>query len=234
MKTRTGKIARLPRGIRVQLNQRLLNAEPGKGLVEWLNSLPEVGKVLAAEFDGHPMREQNLSEWRKGGYRDWLAEQEACEVLGEMVAEGEELKGRFGESVSDKLAGWLIPHYMGAARAALTANQDPSERWAVLRTVCADLVALRRGDHYVERLRLEGERLEATRQLTSEKKELEFREWLKRPDVQERVRPKVTRERMLSRVHQILNHVMLGHPLPDFEYMDDEEAEPQQDPAAMI
>jgi hypothetical protein len=234
MKTRTGKIARLPRATRVQLNQRLLNGEPGKELVEWLNSLPEVGKVLAAEFDGQPMREQNLSEWKKGGYRDWLAEQEAREVLGEMVAEGEELKGRFGESVSDKLAGWLIPRYMGAARAALTANQDPNERWTVLRTVCTDLVALRRGDHYVERLRLEGERLEATRQLTQERKELEFSEWLKRPDVQEKVRPKVTRERMLSRVHQILNHVMLGNPLPDFEYMDDEEPEPQPDPATMI
>jgi hypothetical protein len=151
-----------------------------------------------------------------------------------MAAEGEELKGRFGESVSDKLAGWLIPHYMGAARAALTANQDRNERWTVLRTVCADLVALRRGDHYVERLRLQGERLEATRQLTQEKKELEFSEWLKRPDVQERVRPRATRERVLRRVHQIFDHVMLGNPLPDFEYMDDEEPEPQPDPAAMI
>lgn len=234
MKTRTGKIARLPREIRVQLNQRLLNGEPGKELVEWLNSLPEVGKVLAAEFDGHPMREQNLSEWRKGGYRDWLAEQEAREILGEMVAEGEELKGQFGESVADKLAGWLIPHYMGAAHAALTANQDPKERWTVLRTVCADLVALRRGDHYVERLRLEGERLEATRQLTREKKELEFEEWLKRPDVQEKVRPRATRERVLRRVKEIIDHFMLGTPLEDFEYIDDEEPEPQPDPAAMI
>ncbi len=75
--------------------------------------MPEVVKVLAAEFDGHPMREQNLSEWRKGGYREWLAGQEAREILGEMVAEGGELKNHFGESVVDKLAGWLIPQYMG-------------------------------------------------------------------------------------------------------------------------
>jgi hypothetical protein len=45
----------------------------------------------------------------------------------------------------------------------------------------------RRGDHYIERLRLEGERLDATRQLTREKKELEFEAWLTRPDVQDKI-----------------------------------------------
>jgi hypothetical protein len=175
-----------------------------------------------------------LSQRRKGGYREWLASQEAREILGEMVAEGAELKGRFGESVADKLAGWLIPHYMGAARAALTAEQEPKERWTVLRTVCADLVALRRGDHFVERLRLEGERIEATRQLTREKKELESGEWLKRPYVQEKVRPKVTRDRAMKRVQQILDHFLLGGSVEEFEFIHDEEPQPQPDPAAMI
>jgi hypothetical protein len=113
--THKGKIARLPREIREQLNRRLQDGVSGKELVNWLNSMPEVVKVLAAEFDGHPMRQQNLSEWRKGGCREWLAGQEAREILGEMVAEGGELKNHFGESVVDKLAGWLIPHYMGYA-----------------------------------------------------------------------------------------------------------------------
>jgi hypothetical protein len=229
--THKGKIARLPRQIREQLNRRLQDGGSGKEIVKWLNSMPEVLKVLAAEFNGHPMRQQNLSEWRKGGYREWLAEQDAREILSEMVAEGGELKNRFGESVVDKLAGWLIPHYMGAARAALSAELDAKERWTVLRTVCADLVALRRGDHYVERLRLEGERIEATRQLTREKKELEFKEWLKRPDMQEKVRPKVSRDLAKKRVMQIMDHILMGEPLEDFEYLDDEEI---QDPAAMI
>jgi len=67
-RTRTGKIARLPRKIREQLNRRLENGEPGNRLVEWLNSLPEVQKVLAADFDGEPVSEPNLSRWRQGGY----------------------------------------------------------------------------------------------------------------------------------------------------------------------
>jgi len=35
--TRNGKIARLPLGIRQQLNQRLLDGQQGKLLVLWLN-----------------------------------------------------------------------------------------------------------------------------------------------------------------------------------------------------
>jgi hypothetical protein len=37
--TRTGKIARLPRELRDELNRRLREGEPGIRLVEWLNSL---------------------------------------------------------------------------------------------------------------------------------------------------------------------------------------------------
>jgi hypothetical protein len=36
-----GKIARLPRGIRDQLNRRLDEGEAGTGLVRWLNALAE-------------------------------------------------------------------------------------------------------------------------------------------------------------------------------------------------
>jgi hypothetical protein len=48
--TRTGKIARLPREIRDQLNRRLSDGEPGSQLVIWLNSLPESQAVLAREL----------------------------------------------------------------------------------------------------------------------------------------------------------------------------------------
>jgi len=88
MKTRNGKIARLPpslqgkvlvagkeRGeleIREQLNARLDDGEPGNRLVEWLNSNPDVMKVMAEQFEGRPITENNLSEWRAGGYEEWL------------------------------------------------------------------------------------------------------------------------------------------------------------------
>ena len=60
--TRNGKIARLPRAIRNELNRRLDEGEQGKKLVAWLNTLPEARAIVAVEFGGKPIREQNLSE----------------------------------------------------------------------------------------------------------------------------------------------------------------------------
>ncbi len=227
----TGKIARLPIEIREQLNRRLRDGEQGRWIVQWLNALPEVQKVLAAEFAGHPVRQQNLSEWKQHGYREWLVHQEALDSLGQTVAEGEELKGRLGEDISEKLAGWMIPNFVAEARAKLAAAKNPDERWSVRLDLCANLVPLLRMKYYGDRLKVEKERLEVTRRLTKEQKDEEFEEWLKRPDVREKVRPKVTRDRAVKRTMQILDHCLMGGPLPDCEYMDDEEPE---DPAALI
>jgi hypothetical protein len=76
--TRLGKTARLPREIREELNVRLNNGEMGTELVEWLNGLPAVRTVLEAKFQGRPISPQNLSEWKQGGYKDWLRHQENC------------------------------------------------------------------------------------------------------------------------------------------------------------
>jgi len=72
--SRNGKIARLPAAIREELNQRLLDGEKGKLLVEWLNSLPQVQSVLKAKFQAIPISEHNLSQWKTGGYTAWEAE----------------------------------------------------------------------------------------------------------------------------------------------------------------
>jgi hypothetical protein len=69
-----GKIARLPNDIREQLNQRLLDGQPADVILPWLNDLPLVKAILAAQFDGAPISRQNLDKWRHGGYRDWLKE----------------------------------------------------------------------------------------------------------------------------------------------------------------
>jgi hypothetical protein len=46
--TRLGKVARLPREMREELNVRLNNGEGGKELVDWLNGLTGAQAVLAA------------------------------------------------------------------------------------------------------------------------------------------------------------------------------------------
>jgi hypothetical protein len=176
---RNGKIARLPHAVRLELNQRLRDGESGKGLVEWLNDLPEVKAALQREFGGRAIREQNVSEWKQGGFLDWVAKTEADELMADTLAEGRKSNGAPAprasalrrkssrvktqpaetESVTDRVAGWFFPHYVAAARGQLAAAQTPAARWSVLRTICADLASLRRSDHYVERLRIWREKL---------------------------------------------------------------------------
>ena len=64
--TRNGKIARLPQPLREELNRRLDQGVPGRPLLQWLNSLPEVQAVLAADFGDRPINKQSLSQWRHG------------------------------------------------------------------------------------------------------------------------------------------------------------------------
>ncbi len=73
--TRNGKIARLPAALRQQLNQRLLDGQPGAQLLQWLNGLPKVQALLKAQFNGKPISKTNLSQWKMGGYPAWQAQQ---------------------------------------------------------------------------------------------------------------------------------------------------------------
>src|SRR6266446_3873145 len=105
--TRNGKIARLPLAVRQELNRRLDEGEQGKELVAWLNGLPEVQAILAAEFGGKPIREQNLSEWKQGGYRDWLAKREALEVAERLGEDATEWNAEGRGTLTDTLEFWL-------------------------------------------------------------------------------------------------------------------------------
>lgn len=155
--TRTGKIARLPLEVREELNVRLLDGQQGKNLVPWLNSLPEVRRIVAAEFAGRPVREQNLSEWRKGGYRDWLLVREARAAIASLTEEAPPEQGPDEPELSDTLARWIAARYAVATR-RLATGKSP-EQWRLLREMCGDVIELRRGDHSAKRLALERTRV---------------------------------------------------------------------------
>src|SRR5260370_42103772 len=114
--TRTGKIARLPHAVRLELNRRLQNGEQGKKLAAWLNALPEVQAIVASEFGGKAIREQNLSEWKQGGYRDWQAQQEALEIPGQLGKGAAEWTRECRAPIPDTLAHWLGASYAVATR----------------------------------------------------------------------------------------------------------------------
>jgi hypothetical protein len=158
--TRTGKIARLPREVRDQLNRRLQDGELQSRLVDWLNSLPEVQAVLKADFEDRPISEQNLSEWKQGGYCDWAIQREALEMIRQLSADTAELKQASTELLTDKLAVWLAARYVVVAKSITVTEDSDGNDWRRLREFCSDLVALRKGDHSQERLKLEQERLQ--------------------------------------------------------------------------
>jgi hypothetical protein len=151
---RNGKIARLPRRIREQLNRRLDDGEQGAPLVEWLNRLPEVNLVVQRDFNNRPITEQNLSEWRQGGFLEWQKQQESCDWVRTLAGDAEQLVQQSGVMpISDRLSsmaalslGKLIP---ALAADALSDADKRDDFWRLLR----ELARLRRDDFEATRVR---------------------------------------------------------------------------------
>jgi hypothetical protein len=186
--TRNGKIARLPLAVRQELNRRLDEGEQGKKLVAWLNGLAEVQAIVATEFGGKAIREQNLSEWKQRGYRDWLAKQEALEIADRLGEDATEWNAEGRASLTDTLALWLAARYAVATRRV--AETGEREGWRLLREMCGDIVELRKGDHTAERLQIERERLELEKGKTEKRMREKIEGVTKQPDLsaQERLR----------------------------------------------
>lgn len=179
--SRIGKIARLPKAVREKLNIRLEDNEPAKEILEWLNSLPETQKVLESQFNGTPINKQNLSDWKKGGFRDWQAQQEALVAMQQMASEAEEMQSSSTEPLSDKVATWLLARYFMKLKQALAA--DGADQLKLLHEFSADVVALRRGDHSSARLKLAEEKLERQGGKSEEEIMEYFYDWVREPEV---------------------------------------------------
>ena len=183
--THNGKIGRLPKTIREQLNRRLENGEKGRPLVAWLNSLPEVQALLAAEFEGKPIRQQNLSDWRKHGYAKWLRQREALDLARQLAADTGELQPPGAPPLADQMAVWLTSRYLVAVQKLADKQRDGELDLKVLRDLCHDMVAVRRGDHSGARLKLEQECLEREREKTEEEVLEHFVSWAEMQPVQD-------------------------------------------------
>ena len=66
---RQGKVARLPKPVRDKINLMLLD---GLAYARIISVLGEDGKML---------NEDNIANWKSGGYQDWLAEQKVLEEM---------------------------------------------------------------------------------------------------------------------------------------------------------
>jgi hypothetical protein len=184
MKTRTGKIARLPRLIRDELNQRLDDGVEGKKLVRWLNRLPEVREVLREYFEGKAVTEQNLSDWKAGGFAEWLGRQEFLGQARDLAEEAEEVREvSQGNRVSlaEHLSTVLVLRYATVLKGW---NGEASE------AVTKQLRLLHGLSHDVSRLArvgLERQRVELRREKSQGELVDLFSDWVEIPAVREAV-----------------------------------------------
>lgn len=159
--SRKGKIARLPLAIREELNRRLLEGQSGGKILPWLNALPETKAVLEEDFEGLIVRDQNLSEWRKGGYAEWLARREKLDTTRELAQFAADLTKAGNGSLSDGAAAIAA----GKLLEVLEGLGDSTPSPETLDALTLALSRLRAGDHVAEKLRLTTVRLDQTAEL---------------------------------------------------------------------
>ena len=174
---RNGKIARQPCNIREELNRRLQDGELGTRLVDWLNARPEVQKILKDQFEGRPISEQNLFEWKQGGYQDWLRHQEARCFVQRVRDEATELKDDSADvdyqeaDITEHLAVVLGAELARAAFDLLKETDKPLEHWRRLRESLHEHYQLGRHNHRARRLKWDQRRWQREEDEFNEKAE---------------------------------------------------------------
>lgn len=91
-RARTGKVARIPAELRQKINEKLYEGSSGPQIIAWLDKA------------GQSITEQNLSEWRHGGYQDWLQSEEQMDTIRERA----ELALRMAQAAGGSLGSSII------------------------------------------------------------------------------------------------------------------------------
>jgi len=153
---RKDKIALLPLPLRTQINLRLAAQPDGAELLAWLNAIPGFPDLLAAEFAGEPVSQQNLDEWRQGGFREWYAQREMFDEARELAADAGPVAGNPSHELTEHLAAALAAKFAGLL-AGWDGAEDPAfdAKLRVLTKFNQNLTLLRRMNHSATRLRME-------------------------------------------------------------------------------
>ncbi|MBM3853175.1 MAG: hypothetical protein FJ399_08455 [Verrucomicrobia bacterium] len=139
---RKGKLAACPLSIREEVNRRLLDGESGPKILAWLNAQAEVRRVLDERFGGfqdNAVSPQNLSEWRQGGYAEWLERRDKVEATKALASFAGKLGEAAGGSLTDGSAAILGSKILETLEAGNLTAEEMAE-------VAKALVALRHTD----------------------------------------------------------------------------------------
>ncbi|HWV99201.1 MAG TPA: hypothetical protein VNZ64_05850 [Candidatus Acidoferrum sp.] len=221
-----GKLSRLPRQIRDQLNQRLDDAQEPNAILQWLNSLPEVQAVVNAHFDGKPIDGGNLSEYRKRAFRKSQIHRAALEFASGFAAQDSPDQPPAVLPRIEHFVQWLSLRLAAVAESSDVAENTQAELRDI-RSFLDDIVALRCGELISRRISLEEQRLALLRAKHQQELESQFWDWTKRPDIQARLYPHRDPDQLRRDVVRMLDRQLLGivHP---------KGGDPDPDPACSI
>jgi hypothetical protein len=180
---RNGKIARLPRALRDRINLALYHRTPAKDLARALNQMPEVKAVLAQYFNGRPLKQQNINEWKQGGYRDWLHHRQILEQQRELAADAKDLSDT-ASGLPDSLFGLLTLNYADLMmnRESQTPEEFEKKR-KELSLVSQDISRMHRCHINARRVEVQEARLERDEEKTEEQLHFKFMEWVENPAI---------------------------------------------------
>ena len=154
--TRNGKIARLPRSLRDELNHRLAAKEDDGAILDSLNAAPNVKNLLARDFAGEPVSQQNLHEWRQGGFVEWQSRQDLFAEAADLTNANGEWDALAANDFTERLAAVVVVRYADAL-AGWNDGDDEAFRLKLrdLRHFNQDLAVLRRYNQSAARLKME-------------------------------------------------------------------------------
>jgi len=150
-------------------------------LVAWLNGLPEVQAVLAAQFHGQPIVEPNLSAWRKGGYHDWEEEQRTLGAAATLLEESDCLQETAKDILPDRMT-LVLTAKMALELQRLNSAPDGEQKSKIWRALMGSLILLKRGNTQGEKLAVEREKLGFRRELHQKEREAEFWQWIEKKE----------------------------------------------------
>ncbi len=107
---RTGKVARLPKELRYQINVMLQDGVPYLQIIDHL------------ALHAYDINEDNLSNWKAGGYLDWLEEQRLIQAIKSKYQLAESI---VRHSPSDNAAGQAVLHIIATNLCKFLAETDP-------------------------------------------------------------------------------------------------------------
>jgi hypothetical protein len=110
--TRTGKVARLPKATRDRLNTMLLDGMP------YLDIIASLGP------EGQALTENNLSNWKSGGYLDWLRELQVTQAIQSKHELAQSIVASAGD---DNAAGQAILQTIAVNLCHFLSETDPAE-----------------------------------------------------------------------------------------------------------